>query len=129
MGIYTCLLCGRNKFIKKTPHWCNKNYRKHGIEWKLNNEDMSKEKLKEVTREHLDNIGVNYVSEIEEKATIKETEIRRIAESFQKECHSMVSGATQRSTKDISYQDGTNAWLFYKLAQLSYEIKELRRNK
>lgn len=98
---YTCLLCGRNKFTRKTPHWCNKNYRKHGIEWKLNNEEMSKIKLKEVTREHLDEIGVNYVSEIEEKATIKETEVRRIAESFQKECHSMASGAIQRSTKDI----------------------------
>ena len=38
---YTCLLCGRNKFTRKTPHWCNRNYRKHGIEWKLNNEEMN----------------------------------------------------------------------------------------
>jgi hypothetical protein len=30
---YTCLLCGRNKFTKKTPHNCSKNYRKRNIQW------------------------------------------------------------------------------------------------
>ena len=85
--------------------------------------------LDEALLERINGLGFKSIEETKEQERKKEKEIQSIAEGFQKECHSMVSGATQRSTKDISYQDGTNAWLFYKLAQLSYEIKELRRNK
>lgn len=31
---WECLLCGRNKFIKKSAHNCVSGYRKHNIEWK-----------------------------------------------------------------------------------------------
>lgn len=30
---YKCILCGRDKFTKKTAHHCINGYRKHGIEW------------------------------------------------------------------------------------------------
>ena len=30
---YKCLLCGRDKFIRKTPHRCNNGFRKKGIKW------------------------------------------------------------------------------------------------
>lgn len=30
---YKCLLCGRNKFTKKTPHYCIGGYRKRGLKW------------------------------------------------------------------------------------------------
>lgn len=30
---YRCLLCGRDKFTRKTPHHCNTGYRKHNIKW------------------------------------------------------------------------------------------------
>ncbi len=30
---YKCLLCGRDKFTRKTPHNCVGGYRKHKIEW------------------------------------------------------------------------------------------------
>jgi len=33
---YECLLCGRNKFTKKSPHQCNHGFRKRNIEWKIN---------------------------------------------------------------------------------------------
>tara|TARA_R110002049_G_scaffold143504_2_gene305632 strand:+ start:572 stop:736 length:165 start_codon:yes stop_codon:yes gene_type:complete len=29
----TCLLCGRDKFIRKTPHKCLGGYRKRGLKW------------------------------------------------------------------------------------------------
>ena len=32
---YKCLLCGRDKFTRKTPHNCGKNFRKHKIEWEV----------------------------------------------------------------------------------------------
>lgn len=31
---FECLLCGRDKFTKKTAHYCIGGYRKHGIKWK-----------------------------------------------------------------------------------------------
>lgn len=31
---YQCLLCGRNKFTKRTPHNCKGGYRKRRIAWK-----------------------------------------------------------------------------------------------
>ena len=221
---YTCLLCGRNRFTRKTPHYCAGGYRKHHIKWELNNEEMKK-KIKTIHEEILSQLdslysvsagrmnggqiyisplglseltriaggrvhpvnkdqkiasitskygrfdiveqagwqgvqfrinlnkeweskspteneyseafmahlyGVNEVrlkaiSNLKEQAKKKEEEIRSIAEDFQKECHIMVSGTVQRSTKDVHYQDETNTWLFYKLAQLSYEIKELKK--
>ena len=30
---YTCLLCGRNKFTKPSPHICNGQFRKRKIKW------------------------------------------------------------------------------------------------
>lgn len=30
---YKCLLCGRDKFTRKTSHYCVGGYRKHNIEW------------------------------------------------------------------------------------------------
>jgi len=135
---YTCLLCGRNRFISKTPHYCAGGYRKHHIKWELNKEEMGEKISKPPTETEYSEAfmahlyGVNEVrleaiSNLKEQAKNKEEEIRSIAEDFQKECHRMVSGTMQRSTKDVNYQDGTNAWLFYKLAQLSYEIKELKK--
>lgn len=32
---YTCLLCGRT-LDQKTPHWCNRNFRKKHLAWKEN---------------------------------------------------------------------------------------------
>ena len=32
-----CLLCGRDKFIRKTPHICNGVYRKRRIIWGYKN--------------------------------------------------------------------------------------------
>jgi hypothetical protein len=40
---YTCLLCGRNKFTRKTAHICNGQYRKHKIKWKINYETTKKD--------------------------------------------------------------------------------------
>jgi len=31
----TCLLCGRDKFIRKSPHYCVGGYRKRKIVWGL----------------------------------------------------------------------------------------------
>jgi hypothetical protein len=31
---FECLLCGRNKFSRKSPHQCVGGFRKHHIEWK-----------------------------------------------------------------------------------------------
>lgn len=31
--IWKCLLCGRDKFTKKSPHNCNSGYRKRNIKW------------------------------------------------------------------------------------------------
>lgn len=30
---YKCLLCGRDKFVRKTPHKCKGGFRKHNFEW------------------------------------------------------------------------------------------------
>jgi glycerol-3-phosphate cytidylyltransferase-like family protein len=30
---YKCLLCGRDKFTRRTPHKCNHGYRKRNIKW------------------------------------------------------------------------------------------------
>ena len=30
---YKCLLCGRDKFTRKSPHNCGRGYRKHHIKW------------------------------------------------------------------------------------------------
>jgi len=30
---WKCLLCGRDRFIRREPHKCNNTYRKHGIKW------------------------------------------------------------------------------------------------
>jgi len=30
---YKCLLCGRNKFTHKSPHYCAGGFRKHKIKW------------------------------------------------------------------------------------------------
>lgn len=35
---YECLLCGRNKFTRKSPHYCGSNFRKRNIKWKINYE-------------------------------------------------------------------------------------------
>ena len=34
MQKFECLLCGRNKFTKRSPHYCIGGYRKHHIKWK-----------------------------------------------------------------------------------------------
>lgn len=34
---YTCLICGRT-MGQKTPHWCNRNFRKRHLDWKQNNQ-------------------------------------------------------------------------------------------
>lgn len=33
-GKFECLLCGRNKFTRKSPHYCVGGFRKHHIKWK-----------------------------------------------------------------------------------------------
>ena len=32
---YKCLLCGRDKFTRKSPHNCNSGFRKHKIQWEV----------------------------------------------------------------------------------------------
>lgn len=32
---YKCLLCGRDKFTRKSPHNCNSGFRKHKIQWEI----------------------------------------------------------------------------------------------
>jgi len=32
-GYWKCLLCGRDTFLNKTPHYCKGGYRKHKIIW------------------------------------------------------------------------------------------------
>ena len=40
---YRCLLCGRDKFQEKTPHYCVGGYRKHHIKWEEINKTMDNE--------------------------------------------------------------------------------------
>ena len=32
---YRCLLCGRDKFTRKTPHYCIGGFRKRKIKWEV----------------------------------------------------------------------------------------------
>jgi hypothetical protein len=40
---YTCLLCGRNKFTRPSPHKCNGQFRKRKIKWLISTYTQSSE--------------------------------------------------------------------------------------
>jgi ribosomal protein L37E len=44
----TCLRCGRDKFIRKTPHKCPRQYRKRKIRWGIKIIGIGLWKIKEV---------------------------------------------------------------------------------
>jgi hypothetical protein len=55
------------------------------------------------------------------------------AGELQKECHAVVDflfaeEAKASGTSSLNYQDATNTWLFYKLAQMALRIEELELN-
>jgi hypothetical protein len=54
-------------------------------------------------------------------------EITVTAELFQQQCHKHVEAVLSTSKKVVSYQDATNTWLFYKLAELQQQIQELKK--
>lgn len=58
--------------------------------------------------------------------------IHEIAEQFQKECHSTVDAALSRMSHRSSlehYQDATNVWIFYKLAEFEMRLREIENQK
>lgn len=54
----------------------------------------------------------------------RELEIQKISKELQDDCQSMIKEVKNLSDKDLSYQDITNAWLYYKLAEIKYNQQE-----
>lgn len=48
---YKCLLCGRNKFTRKSPHHCVGGFRKRNIKWEIIETNDSMELEKEISRQ------------------------------------------------------------------------------
>lgn len=62
--------------------------------------------------------------------------IQEITEQFQKQCHALVNIVMSHRTdsppklaKSYSYQDATNVWLFLKLAEFEFRLREVEKNK
>ena len=73
MAKYKCLLCGRDKFTRKTAHHCAGGYRKHGIKW----EEIMEEKAKLTKRQ------AEVVKDIQDGAVfICDSEIRGATVAF-----------------------------------------------
>ena len=56
----------------------------------------------------------------------QENLIQTKAEEFQDECHAIVEKI--KANTSVAYQDATNVFIFRKLAELQFEIDELRKN-
>ena len=54
----------------------------------------------------------------------KEEEIQNISKELQDDCQLTIDQVKKLSDNELSYQDITNAWLFYKLAEIKYEHYE-----
>jgi hypothetical protein len=56
----------------------------------------------------------------------QENLIQTKAEEFQDECHAIVEKI--KANTSVTYQDATNVFIFRKLAELQFEIDELKKN-
>lgn len=68
---YKCLLCGRDKFIKPTPHNCIGGFRKRGLKWERINEIMDIKNLKIEERVFYKNRSATINKIHNKKVTIK----------------------------------------------------------
>jgi len=56
------------------------------------------------------------------------TEVLTITEEFQNDCHKLVEELMKQLPK-LSVQDATNVWLFKKLADIEFRLRQLENDK